>query len=210
MGETNTGMPRASLDWDAVPLVAWECGGLVMAGGAPQPRGYCDQEATEAEYNPYGAENGAAITPESLRQFLAPLVDGIDDLSERLGQAFVVNEAATMSNGLGDGPATVHRWSGGSGDRSCRLEAWLCTGGDPEGDGLIALEDRRSGLALVVGCACGHPYVNCNAFTFGNSDGSSEWEAPPDAALTGGSAAAARVVEHFCGVAARTLFEQIH
>lgn len=205
------GVPRASLDWDAVPRVAFECGGVVMASGAPEPRGYCDQEATEAEHNPYGVEHGAAVTPESLRAFLAPFSAGNHSLAERLGQAFVVDEAATMWNGLGDGTATVHRWSSASGDR---LEVWLCTSSQnepgPEGDGLIALEDARNGLVLVVGCACGHPYMNCNLFTFGNSDGSSEWVAPPAAALVAGSAAAAQVIDYLCSIAHQTLFEQIH
>ena len=203
-------MPRASLDWDALPRVAWECVGVIMAPGAPAPPGYCDQEATDAErFEEAGlAKLGfSLVTRASLDAFLAPLKDANNNLSQRLAQNFVADETAVLSNGLGNGAATVHRWNGETGDR---LEVWLSTVGDTAGDGMIALEEVQNGRVLVVGCACGHPYLLCNEFTFGNSDGSSGWTPPDAPTLVAGAAGVAQVIDLLCTLAHATLFEQVH
>lgn len=115
---------------------------------------------------------------------------------------------ATPPDGLGDGAATVHRW--GNGETGDRLEVWLSGGGETAGDGMIALEDAENGRVLAVGCACGHPYLLCNDFTFGNSDGSSDWTPPDASLLVAGAAGAAQVIDLLCTLAHITLFEQVH
>lgn len=187
---------RVSLDWDALPRTAWVCDGMVMPPGTSPPPEYYDQEVTDV------------VTPASLDDFLAPLRDANSDLSQRLGQRFVVDQAAVLSNGCGDGTATVHRWS--NSETGDRLEVWLSTGGETEGDGMIALHDAQRGQVLVVGCACCHPYLLCNEFTFGNSDGSSDWSPPDAQMLVAGAPGAAQVIARLCTLAHTTVFDQIH
>jgi hypothetical protein len=68
---------------------------------------------------------------------------------------------------------------------------------------MFALQ-TEGGFALIVGCACGHPYLLCNLFTFGNSNGSTDWLPPPEMALVLGPVGAAAVISHMCKV--RTSF----
>jgi hypothetical protein len=69
---------------------------------------------------------------------------------------------------------------------------------------------ERASATVAVGCACGHPYLLCNDFTFGNSDGSSDWTPPDASLLVAGAAGAAQVIDLLCTLAHITLFEQVH
>eukprot|EP00933_Yihiella_yeosuensis_P025695 TRINITY_DN19932_c0_g1_i2.p2 TRINITY_DN19932_c0_g1~~TRINITY_DN19932_c0_g1_i2.p2 ORF type:complete len:133 (+),score=21.15 TRINITY_DN19932_c0_g1_i2:68-466(+) len=119
--------------------------------------------------------------------------------SEKFGAWTSETREETLHNGLGEGPATVQFWTTAAGDR---LEVWFGTEGEIDGDGFIVLE-TATGRALIVGCACAHPYISCNLFLFGNSDGSSDWK--PPTALTSDS-----VLQHLSRIAMEYAFEQVH
>lgn len=67
------------------------------------------------------------------------------------------------------------------------------------GDGLIALQ-TAGGLAIGVGCAGAHPYVDSNVMQFNNSDGSSDWMPPKD------GASADEVIEHLIFMGTKYLY----
>ena len=124
---------------------AWENGGLRIA--VP---GYCDQEVEE-------------VPKTDIHTFFAALLLTHDD------KWIYSMRSDTLHNGLGPGMAMVHCWTHGSD----RVEVWNGMDGEVADDGLFAVQIGSQ--ALIVGCACGHPYVTCNLFSFGNSDGSSDW-----------------------------------
>mmetsp|Transcript_23355 Transcript_23355/g.35863 ORF Transcript_23355/g.35863 Transcript_23355/m.35863 type:complete len:200 (-) Transcript_23355:119-718(-) len=83
----------------------------------------------------------------------------------------------TMENGMGSGLANVKAWITEGGED--RLEYWTGAGGpanDDLDDDLTALLQTKEGHVLVLGVSVGHPFVGCDLFSFGNSDGSTNGE----------------------------------
>ena len=160
------GPPGAQVIWSAIGRLAWDGGGLGSTD-ATIPS-YCDSELTDA------------LHPSVIRAFLAQLVSTAAALGEWRQTSTRVD---TLANGCGAGPATVVTWQAAglntvplAEDQSGRgrIEVWRGTSGvDDDGLAVLELEGR---VALIVGCALGHPYVSCNLCYFGNSDGSSTWD----------------------------------
>ena len=87
-----------------------------------------------------------------------------------------IQQPPVMVNGCGDGAADVAAFQTVEGDR---LEYWRAAeegGGADLDDDMCALLETNKGKILIVGVAVGHPYVACNNFSFGNSDGSTNGE----------------------------------
>lgn len=108
-----------------------------------------------------------------------------------------------LQNGLGEVAASVLNYCTARGDR---LETWapdpLVDAGDLEGDN-VALLQTAEGHVLIVGIACMHPFVACDEFSFGNSDGSTH---PVE--FDEGSASA--LLQSMCRIAENYVYEQSH
>eukprot|EP00929_Paragymnodinium_shiwhaense_P051255 TRINITY_DN25803_c0_g1_i1.p1 TRINITY_DN25803_c0_g1~~TRINITY_DN25803_c0_g1_i1.p1 ORF type:complete len:177 (-),score=41.90 TRINITY_DN25803_c0_g1_i1:243-773(-) len=108
-----------------------------------------------------------------------------------------------LHNGLGSASAVVERFVTPSGDR---IEAWRpavqgenC---DLDEDNCALLE-TAGGHVLIVGCACGHPYIGCKMLDFGNSDGSTD-------ALPFDTSSGDALLKSMCSIAVTYLYEQEH
>ena len=169
------GPAGAQVIWSAIGRAAWEGGGLLHEEASIPS--YCDSELTDS------------LPPEVIRAFLAQLVSTAAALGE---WRRTPSRVEALANGCGAGAANVVAWEAvglqpdacaegqiagphghGHGPRG-RIEVWSGTGAQVDDDGLAALE-LEGRVALIVGCALGHPYVSCNLCYFGNSDGSSTW-----------------------------------
>jgi len=166
------GPAGAQVIWSTIGRVACEGGGLLHEEASIPS--YCDGELT------------GNLPPEVIRAFLAQLVSTAAALGEWRRTSPRVE---SLANGCGAGAANVVAWeAAGLQPDACaegqsagphvgprgRIEVWRGTGAQVDDDGLAALE-LEGRVALIVGCALGHPYVSCNLCYFGNSEGSSTW-----------------------------------
>jgi len=166
------GPAGAQVIWSTIGRVACEGGGLLHEEASIPS--YCDGELTDN------------LPPEVIRAFLAQLVSTAAALGEWRRTSPRVE---SLANGCGAGAANVVAWeAAGLQPDACaegqsagphvgprgRIEVWRGTGAQVDDDGLAALE-LEGRVALIVGCALGHPYVSCNLCYFGNSEGSSTW-----------------------------------
>ena len=186
-------LPMATIAWDSIATSAWDCGGLITSNG--RLPGYCDTELEDA------------VPRERLEAFLGELVrsatQGDDADSLPVWEPLPTRDNGEMGNGLGNGTARVRVWHIAA--KPCfRLEVWSGLSGETADDGFAALQ--AGDLALVAGCALGHPYVLCNLFTFGNSDGSSDWEG----VVIDEQDSAELVIKRLAALAVRYCYEQIH
>ena len=184
---------HCSVDWDGLPTLGYVCQGIRYTNPVP---GFCDREIFEREYHP------DAISRETFDSILAPLRALVDVA----GSWTCTSRTGILGNGCGSGPANVFQWRSSDGDR---IELWQAHNGEAGGDGFIALE-TKDGRVLVAGCAGCHPYVMCNSFTFGNSDGSSDWEAMQEPVEGGEAINAADALRHLIAITEKYVWEQIH
>jgi hypothetical protein len=184
---------------------AWECPSHIIAGWDGES--FCDTEVLgewNEETNTFGA---GGVERNTLETFLDDLKL---EMSERNWVPFTTQPQPTdpprqcvLSNGLGNCPASVVGFFTGEGDR---IELWQpaanSNAGDLQDDNLALLQ-TSGGRVLIAGCACGHPFMCCNLFEFGNSDGSTDAE-------NFDTASGELFVKSLCSIADKYVYEQEH